>query len=531
MFDALSDRLERISTRLRGKGRISDEDLDEALKEIRTALLDADVELSVARRFCDGIRLRVSTEALSKSLTPGQQVIRAVHEELVNVLGGETLKLTYASKPPTVVLMAGLQGAGKTTTTAKLAQWWRQQGRNPLLVGADLQRPAAVEQLRVLGQQAGVTVFSEPSDPVRCAQAGIAEAQRLGKDICIIDTAGRLTIDAEMMEQIKSISKATEPHYTFLVIDAMIGQDAVATAKAFHDALELSGVILTKLDGDARGGAALSVKGVVGRPIAFASTGERLVDFDLFHPDRMAERILGMGDVLSLIEQAERTMDTDEVAKSAGRLMQGQFTLEDFLSQLRQVKKMGSLGGLMRLMPGMNKEMREAAGQIDDGEVAKVEAIVCSMTPGERNDTTMMDGSRRSRVARGSGTTVQDVNALLKQFKEMQKMMKGIASGNMPNVPGMPNMSGMSGRATRKLAQQAAGLGGAGQGATAGGAGADFDMLSQLMGGEGSDADLAEIAKGFPGLPSGGAPRPVVSVNKGTKKKKKGGRVTPPKNR
>ena len=276
MFDALSDRLERISTRLRGKGRISDADLDEALGEIRTALLEADVELSVARRFCDGIRLRVSTEALAKSLTPGQQVVRAVHEELIGVLGGETLKLSYASRPPTVVLMAGLQGSGKTTNSAKLALWWKQQGRNPLLVGADLQRPAAVEQLRVLGEQAGVTVFSEATDPVRCAKAGLEEARRLGKDICIIDTAGRLTVDAELMEQIKDISAATQPHYTFLVIDAMIGQDAVATAKAFHDTLELSGVILTKLDGDARGGAALSVKGVVGKPIAFASTGERL---------------------------------------------------------------------------------------------------------------------------------------------------------------------------------------------------------------------------------------------------------------
>ena len=282
--------------------------------------------------------------------------------------------------------MAGLQGSGKTTNSAKLALWWKQQGRNPILVGADLQRPAAVEQLRVLGQQAGVTVFSEATDPVACAKAGVEEARRLGKDVCIIDTAGRLTIDAELMEQIRDISAATEPHYTFLVIDAMIGQDAVATAKAFHDTLELSGVILTKLDGDARGGAALSVKGVVGKPIAFASTGERLADFDLFHPDRMADRILGMGDVLSLIEQAERTMDSDEVAQSASRLMQGQFTLEDFLSQLRQVKKMGSLGGLMRLMPGMTKEMRQAAGQIDDGEVAKVEAIVCSMTPAERDD-------------------------------------------------------------------------------------------------------------------------------------------------
>ncbi len=527
MFDALSDRLERISTRLRGKGRISDADLDEALGEIRTALLEADVELTVARRFCDGIRLRVSTESLSKSLTPGQQVIRAVHEELVGVLGGESLKITYAGKPPTVVLMAGLQGSGKTTASAKLALWWKQQGRNPLLVGADLQRPAAVEQLRVLGQQAGVTVFSEATDPVKCAKAGVEEARRLGRDICIIDTAGRLTIDAELMEEIRGISKATEPHYTFLVIDAMIGQDAVATARAFDEALSLNAVILSKLDGDARGGAALSVKGVVGKPIAFASTGERLADFDLFHPDRMADRILGMGDMLSLIEQAERTMDQGEVARSASRLMQGHFTLEDFLSQLRQVKKMCSLGGILKLMPGMNKEMRQAAGQIDDGEVAKVEAIVCSMTPAERDDVNLLDGSRRSRVARGSGTSIQDVNTLLKQFKEMQKMMKGMASGNMPNLPGMPQMGG---RAARKMAAQAAGAGGGGLAGLAGAEGADFDMLSQLMG------DSGEVPS-FPGLPGGfgdrvpGQAKPVVSVNKGTKKKKKGGRVTPPKGR
>jgi signal recognition particle subunit SRP54 len=523
MFDALSDRLERISTRLRGKGRISEADLDEALGEIRTALLEADVELSVTRRFIEGIRLRVTTEALNKSLTPGQQVIKAVHEELVGVLGGETLKITYASKPPTVILMAGLQGAGKTTASAKLAQWWKQQGRNPLLVGADLQRPAAVEQLRILGEQAGVTVFSQPGDPVATARAGVAEAQRLGRDVCIIDTAGRLTIDADLMKEIRGISGATEPHYTFLVIDAMIGQDAVTTAKAFHDALALDAVILSKLDGDARGGAALSVMGVVGKPIAFASTGERLGDFDLFHPDRMADRILGMGDVLSLIEQAERTMDHDEVAKGAARLMSGQFTLEDFLSQLRQVKKMGSLGGIMKLMPGMSKDMRQAAGQIDDGEIAKVEAIVCSMTPAEKDEVALIDGSRRSRIARGSGTSIQDVNTLLKQFKEMQKMMKGMASGNMPNIPGMPSMPGMGGRAGRKLAAQAAGAGGAG-------AGADFDMLSQLMG-EAGEAGASPSFPGLPGLPPSGAPRPVVSANKGTKKKKKGGRVTPPKGR
>ncbi len=305
----------------------------------------------------------------------------------------------------------------------------------------------------------------------------------------------------------------------------MIGQDAVATAKAFHDALELSGVILTKLDGDARGGAALSVKGVVGRPIAFASTGERLEDFDLFHPDRMADRILGMGDVLSLIEQAERTMDTDEVAKSASRLMEGKFTLEDFLSQLRQVKKMGSLGGLMRLMPGMSKEMRQAAGEIDDGEVAKVEAIVCSMTPAERNDTSVLDGSRRSRVARGSGTTIQDVNALLKQFKEMQKMMKGMAIGHHAQPPRHAEPgSGMSGRAAKKLRPTGGRRRTRRRRRRCGGA--DFDMLSQLMGGDGDDAACGQ----FPGLPAaGGTARPVVSGNKGTKKKKKGGRVTPPK--
>ena len=305
----------------------------------------------------------------------------------------------------------------------------------------------------------------------------------------------------------------------------MIGQDAVATAKAFHETLELDAVILSKLDGDARGGAALSVKGVVGKPIAFASTGERLGDFDLFHPDRMADRILGMGDVLSLIEQAERTMDHDEVAKGAARLMQGQFTLDDFLSQLRQVKKMGSLGGLMKLMPGMSKEMRQAAGQIDDGEVARVEAIVCSMTPAERDDVSLLDGSRRSRVARGSGTTIQDVNTLLKQFKEMQKMMKGMASGNMPNIPACRPWRGMGGRAARKLAKQAAGAQAAGRG------GGSRSRLRHALPAHGRAGELP-AARGprSPGCPPPVA-RPVVSANKGTKKKKKGGRVTPPKGR
>ena len=529
MFDALSDRLERIAGRLRSRGRLSDADLDEALREIRGTLLEADVELGVVRGFTAAVRARCSGEALSKSLTPGQQVIKAVHEELIRILGGETLKITYASRPPTVVLLAGLQGSGKTTTAAKLALWWKQQGRNPILVGADLQRPAAVEQLRVLGEQAGVTVFSEPTDPVAVAMAGVEEARRLGRDVCIIDTAGRLAIDEALMAEVRQISERTDPHFTLLVIDAMTGQDAVATASAFHSTLELDGVILTKLDGDARGGAALSVKEVVGRPIAFASTGERLADFDLFHPDRMADRILGMGDVLSLIEQAERSMDADVVSKSASRMLEGRFTLTDFLEQLQQVKKLGSLGGVLKLMPGMTKEMRQAAGQIDDREIARVEAIVRSMTPGERDDPSLIDGSRRVRVARGSGTSTQEVNALLKQFREMQKMMKGMGG----SLPGMPGGGGMG-----KL------------GGLLGGRKAGMAALQESMAADGGKNGLADLLKsgapgGLPGLgagpPSLGGAGPSLTGGgakasappKGGRagKKKKGGRVTPPKSR
>ena len=527
MFDALSDRLERISGRLRSRGRLTDADLDEALREIRTALLEADVEVGVARAFVAGVRDRCAGEALSKSLTPGQQVVKAVHEELVGVLGGEALRLTYASRPPTVVLLAGLQGSGKTTTAAKLAKWWKQQGRNPLLVGADLQRPAAVDQLRVLGGQIGVTVYSEPTDPVAVAAAGLEEARRLGRDVCILDTAGRLAIDEELMDEVRRVSEVTSPHYTFLVVDAMTGQDAVATASAFHETLALDGVILTKLDGDARGGAALSVKGVVGRPIVFASTGEKLDDFDLFHPDRMADRILGMGDVLSLIEQAERTMDRDTVARSASRLMEGRFTLDDFLEQLQQVRRLGSLGGIMRLMPGMSKELRQAADQIDDREVSRVEAIVRSMTPAERADPTMVDGSRKSRIARGSGTTTQDVNQLLKQFREMQKMMKGMAGGNLPG--GLPGLAGMGGgragglgglRAARK---QLAAMNAA--------TGPDLDGLdpdlASLFGGAGAPGGgLAGLGAG-PAPGDGGAGNARGGGPKG--EKKKGGPVTPPK--
>ena len=542
MFDALSDRLERIAGRLRSRGRLTDSDLDEALSEIRVALLEADVEVGVARAFVQGIRERCSGEALSKSLTPGQQVVKAVHEELVAVLGGETLKLTYASRPPTVVLLAGLQGSGKTTTAAKLARWWRQLGRNPLLVGADLQRPAAVEQLRVLGRQAGVTVFSEPTNPVSVARAGLEQARRLGRDICIVDTAGRLAIDEVLMDEVRRVSDVVRPHYTLLVVDAMTGQDAVATARAFHDVLELDGVILTKLDGDARGGAALSVKGVVGRPIVFASTGEKLGDFDLFHPARMADRILGMGDVLSLIEQAERTMDTESVARSAGRLMEGRFTLDDFLEQLQQVKKLGSLGGVMRLLPGMTKELRQAADRIDDRELSRVEAIMRSMTPMERADPSIIDGSRRVRIARGSGTATADVNHLLKQHREMQKLVKGMAAGG--GLPGLPGLGGVpGGRGVGGMGGFGAlgGLGGllgsrkqlAALQTLGDGAGRDQQGLAGLLGrGGGGLPSLDAVASGGPPAAGNGASRTQRGAKGSVKgKKKKGGRVTPPKGR
>lgn len=422
MFESLSDRFDTIFTRLRGKGRLSEEDVDEVLREIRLALLEADVNFKVVRGFITRVRERVVGEELSKALNPSQQVIKAVHEELVATLGGETIRIAFASKPPTVVLMAGLQGSGKTTNSAKLARWFKSQGRNPLLVGADLQRPAAVEQLRTLGGQIDVPVFSEATDPVDVARSALAQARSTGRDVVIVDTAGRLAIDVELMEQVRQISAAVEPDYTFLVIDAMTGQDAVATAEAFHETLELDGVILTKLDGDARGGAALSVKEVVGRPIAFASTGEKLADFDLFHPDRLAGRILGMGDMLTLIEKAEQVYEKDQAEEAAAKLLEGEFTLDDFLEQMQQIKKMGPLQGLVGMLPGVPKELKNA--EIDDREIGRIEAIIRSMTREERANPVIIDASRRARIATGSGTQPHDVAQLVKQFREVQRLMK-----------------------------------------------------------------------------------------------------------
>lgn len=422
MFDTLSNRFEGIFKRMRGLGILRESDVDEVLREIRLALLEADVNLHVVRSFQERVRQRCVGAEVHKALNPAQQVIKFVHEELIATLGGETLDISHPAKAPTVVLLAGLQGSGKTTNAAKLASWFKQQGRNPMLVGADLQRPAAVEQLRTLGASIEIPVFSEPSDPVDVARRGVAEAVAANRDVVICDTAGRLAIDQEMMDQVGRISDAIEPHYTFLVVDAMTGQDAVTTAESFHEILELDGVILTKVDGDARGGAALSVKEVVGRPIAFSSTGEKIDEFELFHPDRVASRILGMGDVLTLVEKAEQVYEEAEAEAAAAKLLEGEFTLEDFLEQMRQLKKMGSLQNLVGMLPGVSPELRNA--EIEDDQIARVEAIICSMTPQERATPRIVDGSRRQRIAAGAGTRPSEVTQLLRQFSEVQRMMK-----------------------------------------------------------------------------------------------------------
>jgi len=433
MFEALSDRFEGIFKKLRSRGLLTDKEIDEVARELRVALLEADVNVGVARNFIARVKERARGAEVTKSLSPAQQVIKIVNEELVATLGGTTGKLTVSSKPPSVVMMAGLQGSGKTTASAKLAKHLVGQGRRPLLVGADLQRPAAVEQLRVLGERVGVPVYSQPTDPVAVAIGALDESARLGRDVVIVDTAGRLQIDSDLMDELRHVRDAVHPNDTLLVVDAMTGQEAVNVAAEFDASVELTGVILTKIDGDARGGAALSVKEVIGKPILFAGTGEKLEDFEPFHPDRMASRILGMGDVLTLIEKAEATFDEQEMEKAQAKFRKGQITLEDFLDQMRQVKRMGPIQNVLGMLPGMPKELKNA--EIDDREIARVEAIICSMTPAERRDPSLINGSRRLRIAQGSGVTTQDVNALLKQFKMVQQMMRGAAKGKMPKLP------------------------------------------------------------------------------------------------
>jgi signal recognition particle subunit SRP54 len=433
MFDALSDRLDGVFRKLRSKGKLSDKDIDEVARELRVALLEADVNVKVARDFIARVKVRATGAEVAKSLSPAQQVIKIVNEELVTTLGGTTAKLKISSRPPTVVMMAGLQGSGKTTASGKLARLLKSQGRRPLLVGADLQRPAAVEQLRVLGERVGVPVYSEATDPVQVALGALEEAARLGRDIVIVDTAGRLQIDTDLMGELQAVRDAVHPHDTLLVVDAMTGQEAVNVATEFDQTVGITGVVLTKIDGDARGGAALSVKEVVGKPILYAGTGEKLDEFEPFHPDRMASRILGMGDVLTLIEKAEATFDAAEVEKASEKLRSGQLTLEDFLDQMRQVKKMGPLQNVLGMLPGVPKDLKNA--EVDESELARVEAIICSMTPEERRDPSLINGSRRVRIAKGSGVTTADVNGLLKQFKMVQQMMKGMGKGKMPRLP------------------------------------------------------------------------------------------------
>jgi signal recognition particle subunit SRP54 len=433
VFDALSDRFDGIFKRLRTRGRLSERDVDEVAREIRVALLEADVNVTVVKSFIARVKERAHGAEVTKSLSPAQQVIKIVHEELVTTLGSSTATLHSSAKPPTVVMLAGLQGSGKTTVAAKLARQLSTQGTSVLLVAADLQRPAAIDQLRVLGEQIGVPVQSDGRDAVKVVKNARKEAERLGTKTMIIDTAGRLQIDTELMDELQRVRKAAQPDDTLLVLDAMTGQEAVNVAEAFDASVGLEGVILTKIDGDARGGAALSVKEVIGKPILFAGTGEKLADFEPFHPDRMASRILGMGDVLTLIEKAEETFDREEAAEAEAKLRKGEFTLEDFLQQMRQVRKMGPLQSLVGMMPGIPKELRDA--EVDEGELAKVEAIICSMTPAERREPATVNGSRRLRIARGSGTTTQDVNALLKQFKMVRQLMRQVASGKRPQLP------------------------------------------------------------------------------------------------
>jgi len=452
VFETLSDRLTQVFSTLRGRGRLSAADIDATAREIRIALLEADVALPVVREFIARIKERASSEEVSAALNPAQQVIKIVHEELIGILGGEARRLRFAKVPPTVILLAGLQGSGKTTLAGKLGLWLQQQGNTPMLVAADLQRPNAVQQLQVVGERAGVAVYApQPGngvgDPVQVARDSIEEARRRQHNVVVIDTAGRLGIDEELMRQAAAIRDATDPDEILFVVDAMIGQDAVATAQAFLDGVGYDGVVLTKLDGDARGGAALSIAELTGRPVMFASSGEKLEDFDVFHPDRMASRILDMGDMLTLIEQAERAFDEDQAASMANKLASGEgFTLEDFVEQLAMVRKLGPIGNLLGMLPGAAQN-REMLSQISDKDLDRAAAIVNSMTPAERRNPKILNGSRRSRIANGSGVTVGEVNNLVVRFLEGQKMMRQMMGGG--GIPGMPAIPGMRRPATK----------------------------------------------------------------------------------
>ena len=474
VFTSLSDRLTATFKNLRGKGRLSESDVNATIRDIRVALLDADVALPVVREFTGAVRERALGAEVSGSLNPAQQIVKIVNEELVTILGGQTRRIEFAKNPPTVIMLAGLQGSGKTTLAGKLAKWLKDQGHTPILVAADLQRPNAVTQLQVIGERAGVPVFAPErgnvagydavvesgdgtrsfGDPVSVSRQGVAEARAKQHDVVIVDTAGRLAIDEFLMQQAADIRAVISPDEVLFVIDAMIGQAAVDTALAFQQGVGFTGVVLTKLDGDARGGAALSVAKVTGRPIMFASTGEKVGDLEVFHPDRMASRILDMGDVLTLIEQAEKAFDRDEAAEMTRKFMEDEdFTFDDFLSQMAAIKKMGSLKAMLKMMPGMG-EMRAQLDSLDENEFDRVEAMVRSMTPFERTHPKQINGSRRARVARGSGVSVSEVNGLLERFGQAQKMMRSLRRGGGSGIPGMPAIPGMAGAKKAAKGQQ-----------------------------------------------------------------------------
>lgn len=452
MFNNLSDRISSSFKRLRSKGVLTEEDVDLTVSEIRRALLDADVALPVVREFTQSVREKAAGAARSKALNPSQQVVRIVHDELKNMLGGEARELNFAARGTTIFMLAGLQGAGKTTLAGKLGKWLRENQKSVLLVAADLQRPNAVTQLQVVGERAGVKVWApEPGngvgDPVQVSLSGVDYAIQNGIDVVIIDTAGRLGVDEEMMQQARDIREAVNPHEVMFVLDAMVGQDAVQTSLAFQEGVGFTGVVMSKLDGDARGGAALSVRGVTGKPILFASTGEGLDDFERFHPDRMADRILDMGDMLTLIEQAERKLDQEEAEEMARKAFAGELTMDDFLGQLQQLRKLGSMKKILGMLPGAG-QLRKQLEEFDEREVDRLEAIARSMTPAERTDISILNGSRRQRIANGSGTTVQQVNAFVNRFEAARKMMKQMGRGGFPRLPGgggMPNMAGLPG--------------------------------------------------------------------------------------
>ena len=507
MFESLSDRLTGALKDLRGKGRLSPADIDATCREIRLALLEADVALPVVRGFIARIKERAKGSEVSAALNPAQQVVKIVNEELVAILGGETRRLTLAKTPPTVIMLAGLQGAGKTTLAGKLAKWLRDQGHQPLLVACDLQRPGAVTHLQVEGEPAGVPVFAPhpgtsigggenalgvtAADPIAVAEAGITEARAKQYDVVIVDTAGRLGIDAELMAQAAGIRDAVKPDETLFVLDAMIGQDAVSTAEAFRDGVGFTGVVLTKLDGDARGGAALSVRNVTGEPIMFASTGEKLEDFDVFHPDRMASRILGMGDVLTLIEQAEQVYDAQQAEEAARKIGSGELTLEDFLDQMLAIRKLGPIGNLLGMLPGAG-QMKDALAQVDDKQLDRVQAIIRGMTPAERDNPKIINASRRLRIANGSGVQVSDVNQLVDRFFEARKMMT--AMGRQMGMPGgnrrTKNKKGKKGKKGGRGPTQPKMRGG-------------FPGMPGMPAGGGGMPDLSNMPPGLDQLPPG----------------------------